>query len=609
MEAPPPAVLPIPAKLSEVELLLIISALLFLTLLLLGIGMAYYCLKRRNIKVVRKRKIHTPSEITKISLIEPVHIPRVAVSTSSSEYPSSVSVISETSTIRRDHYGLENLAFIPEPYPMDIEREESFASLPVPVIAKPNITQLDYLTTIRETQHLTDTDVFDTRHLKTTTKLYKKVPSVEAPSLYGSIPDNDDWSYSELEEMPEKRPYVGPPRFDARTLEDYYRQTQHVVDIDEDITRHKRLTYPKPVITTQTLEDVYRSRPEEIDITEDTTTERITTYPKPKITSKTTEDRYLSPRETTDITEDTTVERITRYPGPSVTEKTEEDRFVGVREETEMIDDTSTRKLVKYPIPKYVVHTTDDTFITKISETETTKHVVKSGKKEAPPPPRYLTLPTTTRRADWESQITRILVGPAEPTTELPETKTTTTETTEKYVRDTRDQTLIDRRVDTSTVDERVSSAYQYTGVRPPPRPTKIDVIYRVIDSPPPDLPGVERLTTDVRTKLRTVITTDEVFRTSIIESTTIEEYYRISRDVRWEPMFEPPVWTTIIHLFSSDEVVSAPLRPESPESRPPPLPTRYRRRGSLPSISGDFEPYEPPVGRFDSIRFALNSI
>lgn len=47
----------VPAKLSEIELLLIICALLFLTLLLLGIGIAYYCLKRRNIKIVRKKKV------------------------------------------------------------------------------------------------------------------------------------------------------------------------------------------------------------------------------------------------------------------------------------------------------------------------------------------------------------------------------------------------------------------------------------------------------------------------------------------------------------------------------------------------------------------------
>ena len=619
LESTPPPALPIPAKLSEVELMLIISALLFLTLVLLGIGMAYYCLKRRNIKVVRKRRFISgpPSEITKISTIEPVHIPRVAVSSSSSDYPSSSeerSLVSETSTIRRDHYKYENQAYIPEPYPMDIEREESIASMPVPMMAKPNITQLDLLTTLRSTQHFTDTDVFDTKHKRTHTQVYKP-PSIEAPSLYGSIPDNDDWSHSELEFVPPKRPYVGPPHYDVRNLDDLYRTTQHLTDVDENITRHTRLTH-KPKITTQTIDDRYITPQETTDIDERTTRERITTYPPPTITTKTIDDRYISPRETTDITEDTTVERVTIYPGPKITDQTEEDTFIDLRETTEITDDTSTTRLMTQSPPKIVVHTTDDTYITKLSETEVTEHTIKSDKQVAPPPRPMLTLPRTTGREDWESQITRILVGPVQPTTELPETlpETTTTRTTtdtyDRYVtdiRDIRDTTTTDRRLDTTTVDQ----SFIYTGVQPPhsPRPTKIQVIHRVIDSPPPDLPGVERITTDVRQKLRTVITTDEVFRTLIIESTTIEEYTHISRDIRYESLFEPPVWVTIIRLFSLPEVQSAPLWPESPEpeARPPPLPYRYRRRGSLPSISGDFEPYEPPYGRPESIRYKLS--
>lgn len=616
LETTPPPALPIPAKLSEVELMLIISALLFLTLVLLGIGMAYYCLKRRNIKVVRKRRVISgpPSEITKISTIEPVHIPRVAVSSSSSDYPSSSeerSLVSETSTIRRDHFKYENQAFIPEPYPMDIEREESIASMPVPMMAKPNITQLDLLTTLRSTQHFTDTDIYNTKHTRTHTQAYKP-PSIEAPSLYGSIPDNDDWSHSELEFVPPKRPYVGPPRYDVRNMDDLYRTTQHLTDVDEDITRHRQTTH-RPKITTKTIDDRYVTPQETTDIDETTTTERITTYPPPTITTKTIDDRYISPRETTDITEDTTVERLTRYPGPTITDQTHEDTFIDVRETTEITDDTSTKRLQTRPPPKILVHTTDDTYITKISETEVTEHTVKSDKLDIPPPRPALTLPRTTRREDWESQITRILVGPVQPTTELPETlPETTTETYDHYVRDIRDITdttvtrETDRRVDTTTVDQSLT----FTDLRPPtmPRPTKIEVIHRVIESPPPDLPGAERITTDVRQKLRTVITTDEVFRTLIVESTTIEEYTRISRDVRYERLFEPPVWVTLIRLFSLPEVQSAPISPDSPEpeTRPPPLPYRYRRRGSLPSISGDFEPYEPPYGRPESIRYAL---
>ncbi len=59
------------APLREFEILLIICAIIFLALLLLGIGCSYYCLKRRNIKVVKRRPASTlGSEITKIS--EPI---------------------------------------------------------------------------------------------------------------------------------------------------------------------------------------------------------------------------------------------------------------------------------------------------------------------------------------------------------------------------------------------------------------------------------------------------------------------------------------------------------------------------------------------------------
>jgi len=99
----PPPVLPGPlvlppaeeirslAPLREFEILLIICAIIFLALMLLGIGCSYYCLKRRNIKVVKRRPASTlGSEITKISepisMFDGLKIPRAhAEDTSGSE--------------------------------------------------------------------------------------------------------------------------------------------------------------------------------------------------------------------------------------------------------------------------------------------------------------------------------------------------------------------------------------------------------------------------------------------------------------------------------------------------------------------------------------------
>ncbi|EZA59864.1 hypothetical protein DMN91_000719 [Ooceraea biroi] len=110
--APPPLPASISATLAPVpvtepplkgfQILMIICAILFLSLLLLGLGCSYMCLKRRNVRVVHRHPFEsaTGSEITKLSgsslshitMFEGLKIPRAhallhatAVSTSGSE--------------------------------------------------------------------------------------------------------------------------------------------------------------------------------------------------------------------------------------------------------------------------------------------------------------------------------------------------------------------------------------------------------------------------------------------------------------------------------------------------------------------------------------------
>merc|ERR1712130_1047416 len=77
--------------LHEFEILLIVCAIIFLALMLLGIGCSYYCLKKRNIRVIRRRPASTiGSEVTRISdppsMFEGLKIPRAhATDTSGSE--------------------------------------------------------------------------------------------------------------------------------------------------------------------------------------------------------------------------------------------------------------------------------------------------------------------------------------------------------------------------------------------------------------------------------------------------------------------------------------------------------------------------------------------
>merc|ERR1712238_371298 len=91
------------APLREFEILLIICAIIFLALMLLGIGCSYYCLKRRNIKVVKRRPASTlGSEITKISepisMFDGLKIPRAHAEDTSGSEEMTESVRSEAMT-------------------------------------------------------------------------------------------------------------------------------------------------------------------------------------------------------------------------------------------------------------------------------------------------------------------------------------------------------------------------------------------------------------------------------------------------------------------------------------------------------------------------------
>lgn len=63
--------------------MMIVCVLLFLALLLTGLGVSYFCLKRRNVKLERRRRLLAgpPSDISRVTAntLEPIRIPRVAL--------------------------------------------------------------------------------------------------------------------------------------------------------------------------------------------------------------------------------------------------------------------------------------------------------------------------------------------------------------------------------------------------------------------------------------------------------------------------------------------------------------------------------------------------
>ncbi|XP_023328455.1 uncharacterized protein LOC111701405 [Eurytemora carolleeae] len=221
------------APLREFEILLIICAIVFLALLLLGIGCSYYCLKKRNIRVIRRRPVSTiGSEVTRISdppsMFEGLKIPRAhAMDTSGSEemtesvhtdYGSDVTSIATVEDFQSAYSDLggeidENIVY-PDlhepPIPaFDIKmRMKRFAKSLTPISSRASsvteemlAAQEQYLTTILER---TETNTMETLERVRKSKADLGPPPVharlrvqhKAPSVNGRDSDSETSQYS-----------------------------------------------------------------------------------------------------------------------------------------------------------------------------------------------------------------------------------------------------------------------------------------------------------------------------------------------------------------------------------------------------------------------------
>lgn len=549
----PPLIPPLrPPKLSEIELLLIICALLFLTLLLLGIGIAYYCLKKRNVKVIKKRPVSTPaSEITKISDFAPITIPRAVAQSSSSgseatlisdypsESPSSASDLEEAVDRRLVD---AKIPIPPAPYPTDGERAESLASVELPLRAaaiprpksgpyptdaeraesisseqriatiprrpKRDIQTADdyFINTIQETTEDVDMD-----NLHTTTTL----DAVEAQPLYGSIPDNDNYSQSEIESviLPQRERV---PQRSTQMIDDLNITTEHTVDTVENTSKKHRDTIiaaRKPKIEVKNIEDVILTTEHDITTNEEVTKHRrdtIQQYQKAEPEVLTVPTEYLAP--TWDVN------FKTRDPGQPAT------FGPGLCQQTT----TSTWE-------------TDD--LTKTTAADrTTVHDI-----------------TDIRRTDIQDEA------------DISNVDTRTSDTGNVDIRTTgiRDITTDIKTIDVTNVDicdtdmSNVDFS-QDSVILPPPKsvtppkpslmsissmPPKYELLERIV-SPPP-VPGVEMLTPPIKNRWTVLISSDDTFRTLIHEAHTIEEYTRVSYHVDYVHVFERPVWDVIIRVLT----------------------------------------------------------
>ncbi|GIX86636.1 uncharacterized protein CEXT_534151 [Caerostris extrusa] len=675
---PPTAAIPVivPPKLSEVELLLIICALLFLTLLLLGIGIAYYCLKKRNIKVIKKKKAISSgpgSEITKLSgstmgtlsMFDPIRIPRaIAQSTSGSEAalltslssqngsgdhsdtipsdypsesPSSVNsdveeieqggrrmMINDLSTMRSDHFKYENTAFIPDEtssivsgYPEDQERAASVSSIPVMQIMKPmeppkkklktKVAREQMLTTISEREdammqreamqrsyaaissipnELIPPVRYSQTHIREAPpkppssyapSLYGSIPdndnrsqaefiedipvathrppSSYAPSLKGSIPDNDIWSHSELESEVAVMPYVRKPKRETATVTDYFLSSQKTTDIEDDIMNLKKTTTlqhkPKsppmsPPVT------VYDSEPE----VSETYVSKALVPRKPKIIVQNIDDLYLTTTTEVHATE-------------TVTKKTKDTIMQHVKSPPQSIEPPSSTGTPTGP---------------------STWDVTIRHYPNQPPSGTYeIEDKLSERRWDAYSEVSEKFRDAESTTTEIP---------AQRRPRHPSEHSIVSNaKYNTSPY----STMHKVT--KTIPHPTYSSIIYKVLEPPPVE--GVEQLTQEIKQKWRTVITTDETFRYLVQEATTVEEYIRITKDSRYEKMFDTRTWNVIIRALSTPDDRYPPAQVEPPADVRNP---RYKKKNEVEPPRNRRSSL-PPVTEFSLARDAPPSI
>ncbi|XP_026288636.1 uncharacterized protein LOC113213713 isoform X3 [Frankliniella occidentalis] len=213
-------VIPLEPPLQGFQILLIICAILFLSLLLLGLGCSYYCLRTRNIQVVRRAPFlaDTESESSKlsnpslgpVSLFEGLKIPRAhtAVSLSSSEQH----LVSEPSDTLPSDYPSES------PSSAHSEVEEVVRAAPPP--PRPSLSTLTTETADFRT-------IVDTEELTSTQRVAARPPP---PPIVEEVIEQ-----LEAPVVAERRPEIT-----SHVVDDVFLRTITEKKTIEDIERHRR---------------------------------------------------------------------------------------------------------------------------------------------------------------------------------------------------------------------------------------------------------------------------------------------------------------------------------------------------------------------------------
>lgn len=526
LNTPPPA--PLAPPLKGFQILLIICGILFLSLVLLGLGVSYYCLRNQRLRVVRRHPLTSGagSEITKISdsslgnisMFEGLKIPRAhAPATSEGSYSDEAALISGQDTLPSD-YPSES----PSSTHSEVEDVET-RSLRRSVSSGGSYDNKGYYQETEESYYATQQEIINAA---------KRKPPPPTPNFDVQV---------RVKRAPPPPPSPTPPPSESEvslkldtTLSTIHEKYESYDEIQRPPTT---FTYVPEIHPPPVYSKIVRKSP--VVKTEETmyTTEEI--------------DRI-------DHTMETIETRRKKSPPPAPPMKSS-------TYSSEM--EVSTTELIEPPVivhrrPEVTKHEVDDVFLRTVTEKRTIEDIERHRRQvteyHAKPPPvpnkwdvtiRNYPNPDPTNSGDetatdWESY------SEASSVSGLP-----TTPLAERHNMTSRDYRTVE-------INQRECMTSMEMLPPPPQQPVQNwDVLIRVLQPPPVEETVEEReyllektLTKEDRKRWREIITTESILKTLLTEASVREDYEKIRRDPKYENIFEPHKWDVIIRILSPPE-------------------------------------------------------
>ncbi|XP_076042621.1 zona pellucida domain protein papillote [Oratosquilla oratoria] len=555
-----------PKGVNEVELLLIVCTILFLALLLVGMACSYTCLKKRNIRLIRRRaplSLGPASDITKLTgsslMFEGLKIPRAhATSTSDSD----TALVSQSDTLPSD-YPSESPSSGSEVEEVDVhsvERRTSSASSRVSAMRQEQV-------------EVYENHAFEDERLSS---VYSDA-MVQSEAEIVAAPQVSRLPQPTFMVRVKKAPTPTPPRTPEP---DYPVQLAHaqslttILERDESfrgesipgsehailLSEAEDLNPPPALIPGPVYAKVQRRIQEELPPPPPPPSDygsvarsvsehelEISTHvvpapppppplppPQPRRDIRNVETVETVVQETTDIQEHLEANRraylVRRAPSEPESEYPSEARSV-----TDVVEELS----VVPRLPQVTTHTVDDVYHSTVTQTRTEEDIERHRRyikqyhvkpKALPPPkwnvairhypaPRYAD-EVESSGPEWEAY--------SEPGSEI-----------FRQHLYPHDQDLPRHQVET---------------LEHPP-PPNWNVLLRVLDPPPTQRAVTEVLTIEDREKWRQILTTESTLLTMLTQATVKEDYERIRHDQRYEKLFEPRKWDVIIRILAPPDV------------------------------------------------------